>query len=397
MKVLQLCSKVPYPPKDGGCAAMMNMAEIFYLMGAEVKMLSMETHKHPFLQAALTDELQKKFSPESVAVDTRIKAGKALYNLFFTKRSYHLVRFESEAFTTHLTKLLKTFQPDVVLLDSLYTGGYNAQIRAHSKAKIIYRAHNVEFQIWEAVASQTGSMLKKKYLGIQSHRLRHEEIKIIESCDGIISITERDHEFFSRYFPHKKILTLPFTVDISNYTFNQHAETKSIFFIGAMDWFPNVEAAQWLIEKVWPAVSAKHTDAKFYIAGKAMPETLQHHLPKNIINMGEVEDAAAFMAEHAIMLAPLFSGGGLKIKMIEAMASGKVVICTSKAAEGIEAIDGTHLLIAETAEAFVQKIDDCLNGKINLKGIGENACKLIDSHFGIASKAKTIQTFLQSV
>jgi glycosyltransferase involved in cell wall biosynthesis len=388
---------VPSPPKDGGCMAMLNMAETLHLIGADVKMLAMDTHKHPLMNNAYSEDFKLKFNPESIAIDTRITAKKAITNLLFSKRSYHLVRFECKAFTDKVIELLNTFQPDMVLLDSLYTCGYINTIRTHSKAKIIYRAHNVEYLIWDTIAKQTNQALKKYYLNIQSRRLQKEEMQMIALCDAVIAITEKDHQFFSLHFPKKKILTFPFTVDLRQYPVNDDYRTQALFFIGAMDWHPNLEAVQWFLEKVWPAVTKKYGDVKFYIAGKAMPLSLKKDVHQHVINMGEVDDAGKFIFGFPMMVAPLFSGGGLKIKMIEAMASGKVVICTSKAAEGIKAIDGTHLLIAETAEAFVQKIDDCLNGKINLKGIGENARKLIDSHFGIASKAITIQTFLQSV
>lgn len=397
MKVLQLCSKVPSPPKDGGCMAMMNMAEALYLTGADVKMLAMETHKHPLVNNAYSKDFKLKFNPESIAVDTRIKAKKAINNLLFSKRSYHLVRFESKTFDDKVIELLNTFQPDIVLLDSLYTCGYISTIRAHSKAKIVYRAHNVEYLIWDTIAKQAHQSLKKYYLNIQSKRLQKEEMNMIALCDGVIAITEKDHVFFSTHFTNKNIITFPFTVDLKHYPVNTDYSTNALFFIGAMDWHPNLEGVQWFLEKVWPIINTKYGNVRFYIAGKAMPESLKSSVHHNVLNMGEVEDAIKFMYNYPIMLAPLFSGGGLKIKMIEAMAAGKVVICTSLAAEGIDAVDGTHLLIAETAEAFVQKIDDCLSGKINLKRLGENAREHIDVHFGLASKAKTIATFLHTV
>jgi glycosyltransferase involved in cell wall biosynthesis len=358
MKVLQLCSKIPYPAKDGGCLAMLNLADMLYNSGFQVKILAMETHKHPAPINGYPKDFLDKFNIESVSIETKANLLKALNNLLFDYKSYHLVRFKQKSYAEKLMAILKIYKPDFVIVDSLFSGGYINEIRANSQAKIIYRAHNVEYLIWHEIALKTKSFLKKTYLNIQSKRLKTEEHQIISNCDAILAITNNDADFFIYHFSKKRLMTLPFTIDLNQYNHSNRVKSKVLFFIGAMDWYPNLEGVKWFIDKVWKEVLAKHPTALFYIAGKAMPLELKNLDDKNIINLGEVPDAKEFISNYPIMIAPIFSGGGLKIKIIEAMAMGKIVICNPQAASGIPVNHNKNIHI-------IIKIDNIIN-QINI-------------------------------
>lgn len=395
MKVLQLCSKVPFPPKDGGCLAMLNMAEMLVIGGAEVKILAMETHKHPVPQNGFPVSFKQKFAPETVAINTGLNVFNIFKNLFFSHRSLHLVRFENHTFEKKLIEILRSYKPDFVLLDSLFTCGYMDCIKANSKAKIIYRAHNIEHLIWEEISKKTRSLFKKNYLKVQSQRLRNEELQLIDGCDAIIAITDKDSTFFHQHFSHKKHLTLPFTIDINKYTVQPRTGKKELFFIGAMDWYPNLEGIKWFIDKVWKEVILKHPTAKLFLAGKAMPEELKNLEEYNVVNYGEVEDAINFMNQFPLMIAPIFSGGGIKIKLVEAMALGKIVICNPQAASGIHATHLENILFAESSAAFIDQIDVCFSNFEAQKHLGENARKLIEKQFDLKFKSNELNLFLK--
>jgi glycosyltransferase involved in cell wall biosynthesis len=397
MKVLQLCSKVPYPAKDGGCLAMLNLAEMLNENQFEVKILAIETYKHPAPKSGYPQSFAQNFKPESIFINTRTSIFKALYNLVFSQNSYHLIRFKSKEFSTKLISILNSYNPDLVVLDSLFTCGYIDEIKMHSNAKIIYRAHNVEHIIWQEISLKTKSYFKRKYLALQSLRLKKEELEIISKCDGILAITDKDMVFFNKNYDTEKLMNLPFTVDTSLYNYKNQYNQKSIFFIGAMDWYPNFEGVKWFIDKVWPMVVKEHPTANFYIAGKAMPDELKTLESRNIFNMGEVADAKKFMDMYPIMVAPIFSGGGLKIKIVEAMAMGKVVICNRNAVTGIPFTDKKNILIADDVEAFAKTIISCFENIINQEHIGKSARLLIEEHFSSFSKGKTLNLFLKSI
>jgi glycosyltransferase involved in cell wall biosynthesis len=397
MKVLQLCSKVPFPAKDGGCLAMLNLTELLYNNHFEVKLLAIETHKHPAPIDGYAKDFKNKYHPESVFIDTKANLFQAASNLLFSKQSYHLSRFYNSNFKQKLVSILNIYKPDIVILDSLFTCGYIDDIKSNSGAKIVYRAHNVEHIIWQEIAMKTKSFFKNNYLKIQSKRLKNEELKLIQKCDGIISITEKDHTFFKRHFTEKKTMTLPFTVDIDAYDDNNDFHQKSLFFIGAMDWYPNLEGVKWFIDMVWNKILQQHPTAKFYIAGKAMPDELKNMEGKNIVNLGEVADAKKFMGNYPIMVAPIFSGGGLKIKIVEAMAMGKIVICNPEAANGIPITDKQNILLASSSSSFIEAINHCFNKMSDQIFIGENARNLIETNFSSKFKGQELELFLKTI
>ena len=397
MKVLQVCSKVPFPAKDGGCLAMLNMAEMLHLKNFEVKILAMETLKHPYPEEGFPKQFIQNYQPETVFVDTSVSPIKALLNLIFSKRSFHLVRFENKNFEEKLLRILKEFDPDFVLLDSLFSCGYIKTIRSSSKAKIVYRAHNIEHIIWQEIALKTKSFFKKIYLKIQSKRLKQEELALINNCEAIIAITQKDNHFFKLFFPGKKCITIPFTINLSAYEAYHNFNEKSLFFIGAMDWYPNLEGIRWFIDKVWDKVLLKHPTAILNIAGKAMPEELKNLEKKQVFNFGEVEHAKSFMEKYPIMIAPIFSGGGLKIKIVEAMAMGKIIICNPQAATGIDAKDKESILLANSADDFIEIINHCFANMGTQKKIGEQARIVIQQQFDLSTKANELSHFMKTI
>jgi glycosyltransferase involved in cell wall biosynthesis len=397
MRVLQLCSKVPYPAKDGGCLAMLNLADMLYKNDFDVKILAIETHKHPAPANGYPAHFVEKYKPKSVFVNTKANLDSALLNLLFSNESYHLARFNNLQFEEKLIATAKIYKPDVVILDSLFTCGYIDVIRLNSKAKIIYRAHNIEYLIWQEIALKTKSFFKNRYLHIQSQRLKKEELQLIAKCDGILAITEKDKDFFAANFASKNLMHLPFTLDVMTYNHKNDYHQKALFFIGAMDWYPNLEGVKWFIDKVWNMVLQQHPTAKFYIAGKAMPDELKNLELKNIINLGEVTDAKKFMENYPMMVAPIFSGGGLKIKIVEAMAMGKIVVCNPEAAAGIPITDKKNVLLANSSSAFIDAINNCFNHFQKQHHIGENARLLIETNFSSAEKGAALALFLKSI
>jgi glycosyltransferase involved in cell wall biosynthesis len=152
----------------------------------------------------------------------------------------------------------------------------------------------------------------------------------------------------------------------------------SLFHLGSMDWLPNQEAMNWFIQEVWADVSQDYPTLHFYLAGRNFPvEFYDYNNQNNIRILGEIENAIEFMNEKAIMIVPLFSGSGIRVKIMEGMALGKCIVSTSLGAQGIEAIDGEHILIANNADEFRSKIDYLLKNESEIERIGNNAANLV--------------------
>lgn len=195
MKILQLCRKFPYPLKDGESIAVTSLAKAYRDLGATLTLLSFNTIKH-FCEI---DKLPASFnhyeSIHTVYLDNYPEPKGAFLNLF-SKKSYHISRFTTAEFTQALTKVLETNTFDVVQLESVYFAPYLPIIRELSTAKVVMRAHNVEFEIWDRVAQNTAFLPKKWYLNYLVKKLKRYEIAQLANYDLLLAMTAKDLAYF---------------------------------------------------------------------------------------------------------------------------------------------------------------------------------------------------------
>jgi len=159
-------------------------------------------------------------------------------------------------------------------------------------------------------------------------------------------------------------------------------------FIGSLDWMPNMEGVSWFLNKVWNVNQDKFSNVEFHIAGRNTPKSFLKKVEKNFIIHGEVPDAKEFILSCQVMIVPLFSGSGMRVKILEAMARGRVVITTSLGLEGINARDKKEVLIANTVNDFIKKIKMCQNDPALMLKIGSAASRLIASKYDNKKNAK---------
>lgn len=379
MKVLQICHKPPQPAIDGGCIAMNNITKGFIENGVDIKLITICTTKHPFKKELIDKSFLKSTKMEAVFVDTEINIVDAFSSLV-TSDSYNISRFFSADFDVLLQQVLEEEIFDVILIESLFMTPYIATIKRFSKAKLILRSHNLEYMIWERLANSTTNKAKKVYLKILAKQLKQYETNVINNVDGIASITDEDGLKYKTLGCKKPIITIPFGIDLKqfNYVENKLKDNVSLFHLGAMDWKPNLEAIAWFGESVLPKINKVFPNMMFNIAGRNMPSWLFNTDWKNVNNHGEVENAKDFILQHDIMIVPLLSAGGMRIKIIEGMALGKVVISTSVGAEGIDYKDRENILIANKKNDFVEQLKWLLTDNSRINRIGKNARRLVE-------------------
>lgn len=395
MKILQVTNKVPYPTKDGGAIACMNLTKGFAHLGHEVSVLSMNTAKHHVsideIPLSIRDLAQFHF----VEVPARISAFAAFSNLLFSKKPYNAVRFINPNFSKELARLLKENKFDIVQLEGLYLCPYIPIVRKYSKATIVYRSHNIEHEIWERTITLAKG-IKKIYLTNLSARIKRFEIDLLNSYDLLVPITERDGNILNSLGNCKPQHVSQTGIDSSVLVPNaKNLEYPSVFHIGSMEWAPNQEGLIWFLENCWSHIHKKHPELKFYVAGRNAPAWLIDKLKApNVIFVGEVADAYEFMNSKSVMIVPLFSGSGMRIKIIEGMALGKSIVSTPVGAEGIDINPDKNIVIASEAETFSEAISKLVENREFFDTIGKNAVDFINEKFdNLAAASKLIEFY----
>lgn len=396
MKILLIANKVPYPPKDGGAIATLNLAHGLSAAGNEVTVLAMNTLKHHIDLEEIPLSLRQTARFCLVAVPAPISPAGALVNLLFSRQPYNAVRFISKVFKKELIRLLQETDFDVVQLEGLYLCPYIPLIRSHSRALISYRAHNIEHEIWARTASQARG-LKRWYVGNLAARIRRFEQYWINRYDLLVPITRRDAGQLGLMGNSRPVQVTPAGIDTEALTPDKtNLEFPSVFHIGSLEWGPNQEGLVWFLKNCWPRLSQKYPGLRFYVAGRNAPAWLirKMELP-GVVFLGEVDDAQRFMNARAIMVVPLFSGSGMRVKIIEGMALEKTIVSTPIGAEGLEVHHGRQLLIASREEEFLAAVEELVENRILFDEIGKEAGRFVRENFDNLALADSLTAFYQ--
>ncbi len=394
MRILQLMNKVPWPPNDGGAIACLNMTKGFAMLGHEVTVLSMNTSKHHVLFDEMPAHIKGMADFRLVEVPAAINWIEAGLNLIFSKLPYNAQRFISDEFNRELAKLLIEKEFDIIQLEGLYLCPYIPFIRKYSKAIIAYRAHNIEFEIWERTA-RLSEGLRSKYIRNLSRRIKRFEISYLNQYDLLIPITDRDGKILDELGNIKPKHTSQTGIDFASLVPTaKKLEFPSLFHIGALDWAPNQEGLIWFIDHCWPKLKEQNPELKFYLAGRNSPDWFERRIRQDgIVYLGEISDAYDFINSKAIMVVPLFSGSGMRIKIIEGMALGKPIVTTDIGTEGIPTENWKNILIANNEDQFVDVINKLINDRNLADEIGRNAIGFIQEKFDNLSQAGALVEF----
>ena len=389
MNLLQVTSKPPFPGKDGGCKAMAALTNGLILQGNEVQLLCIATQKHPFNIASFPPSLTEK--TKSVFINTKPNFIKAVL-AFILNKSYNITRFDSPKMHQLVKQSLQQNKFDAIILDSLYTTPYLPTILKNTTCPVIYRAHNIEYELWEAHAKTEKNIFKKLYLQHLAKRLKKYEINFLTEVTGIACISPENAFQIKNISKNKRVSYIPFSI---NDSLPKIATSKKLFFIGSFEWEPNIIGLKWFIKNVWGKIIDFDSEIEFHIAGKGMNR--KEWEGKNIVCHGEVENAEKFIEPFFIMPVPLFNGSGVRIKIIEAMAAGKIIIATPKAAEGIPYTHQKNIFIAQSENEFINYIKYCiLNPEVAIS-ISLEAQKLAAEQYGNRKVMHDFITFINKL
>lgn len=380
MRILLITNRVPFPADGGYAIVVHNSIQSLLKLGCEVSLFSLNTTKHYVRIKSIKDPLATQIKFTQYKIDNRVKAKDAFFNLF-TDQSYNISRFYDSGCASKLGHLLRTHEFDIVQFEGLQVAPYLDVVKANTPAKLIYRAHNIEHQIWKRLTLKENFILRKIYLRILSKRLQRFELDVLYRFDAVFSISFVDEHFFKSIGCNIPVYTFPVALNLDKYQ-NTYllSPDKSVGYIGSMDWRPNIEGVNWFLETVWPFIKQLGSGITFHLAGKNVPKQFKILSDESFIMEGEVENAIEFISRQHVLIVPLLSGSGMRVKIIEAMALGKCIIATSIAAEGINYQHDKDILIADKADDFYRQILRCFTDKTLISKIGEGARKLVEKN-----------------
>ncbi len=397
MHILQVCPRVPYPPHDGGAIAMYDVAAGLVQAGHRVTLLAINTPKH-HQPADAMQHLGPNFRLVTVDVNTDLSPLKALKNLLLSAQPYNVERFISPQVEARLLALLQTESIDVIQFEGTFVAWYAEWLgRQEGSAlrvpALVLRAHNVEYTIWQMLARRAVNPAKRWFLSVLASRLERFERRYLRQFDAVAAITEADADRLRALGCPEPVVFIPAGADLSRLVTDaaMQAKPRTLFMIGSLDWLPNQEGVEWLLREVWPAFHAEFPEVELHIAGRNAPAHLLAPRPDNVFMHGFVESAPAFMQQYDLMLVPLLSGGGMRVKIIEGLALGKAILSTTLGAEGIAVRDGHDIVLRDGAAAWLTALRAWARGEVPTAALGEAAARTATELY---DNRRVVQRFL---
>ena len=247
MKILILTHRVPFPQNGGYPIVVCNTIRGLVNLGHEVSLVSLNAKKH-YHDSEEEDELLDKINYRVYDIDASVSLFDGLLNIF-SKSTYNIDRYFDENFDKLLIRTVKNITYDIIQFEGLFVAPYIDSVRKACTSKLVYRAHNIEHQIWERLAQQKSDPFKKFYLNLMARRIKKYEIQQINKFDAIAVFTGQDKNTMLHYGAKIPVEIVPVGIDLAHYhpDFSK-TEFPSLFFLGSLDWMPNREGIEWFLK-----------------------------------------------------------------------------------------------------------------------------------------------------
>ncbi len=394
LKVLLLTTKPPYPLTDGGRIAVYEPLRRLAARGHQITLL---TFRSPGQDQDAAAHLETLCRVVYVQHDTRTRLIGMALNLL-SSLPYNIAKYRSPGMVQKLREILAAEAFDVVHLEQVHTACYQEIASRDFGLPVVLRQVNVESHLAERFwQTQTG--LRRIYARLQAARLRRYEAEMCARADRCLAITAGDAERFRGLSPRAQVRVIPAGVDPAEFQPAPHLEeADTVVFVGSMDWLPNTDAALWFAREVLPLVRREFPALQFYVVGRRPSSDVQRLAESTDIHVtGYVDDVRPYLARAAVCVIPLRAGGGMRVKLLQAMAMAKPAVSTTVGADGIAAEHGQHLLLADTASDFASSIVRLLRDRELCARLGQAARRLVEEHYSWEAATDVLEVAYRDV
>lgn len=368
MKILWVSHLVPYPPKGGVLQRSYNLLRELSRYH-EVTLLCF--NQSAFLESSLpgvSRPLEFAVSELSNFVDVAdvldipeniYPLGRYLIALksLLSRKAFNMTWLESASAHRAIKLITSEREFDAVHLDTISLCVY---WRHFSGIPVYLNHHNFESQMLRSRAISDRNPLKRFFFGIEANRLVTDEMLYCKEATLNLACSDDDTEGMVQKTGCKNFLTIPNGVDVEYFYPNEDVSVvdKSLLIVGGLSWYPNREAVEYFINDIWPALKDEVLGLHVDIIGRnPTKEMIEFSESEASVQFhGFVDDVRDYLWKAQIYICPIKTGGGTKLKILDALAAGCCIVADPFSCKGIAVEDGRHVFFAETPEDYVSKI-----------------------------------------
>ena len=267
---------------------------------------------------------------------------------------------------------------DVIQLESAFL----CTFRFPPNARLVIDEHNIESELFQRMSEGERSLPRRVFNRLEYARYRRFERACWQRADACVVTSEREVETVRTSAPDTPLAVVPNAVDLDYFApSSAPVEPHSVIFSGTLNYRPNLDAARYLIDDIWPLVRQRYPDATLTLTGSHDGVDILPLTGPGIRLLGEVPDIRPYVSAAAAVAVPVRIGGGTRLKVLEALAMGKATVSTAAGSEGVAARDGEHLMIADDAPAFAARISEVFENPGLRSALGQAGRRLIETRY----------------
>ena len=345
MKILILSPEAVYPPNTGGRIVVYNKIKYLKELGHDVILLNVvDSDNELLLQKQKLAEMGIKsygFNRKKLRTVNIIKS--LILPFSVASRTTYSIRKQC-------SKLVYNNDIDFIFVEFPQM---LLNVPSEIQCKIILFQHNIEYLTLKSVGMAEKSFVKKIIYYIDSYRLwMYETIQYRKRKFSAIGfVSTEDRTFFDKKLNYNKLPTFIMPIGAESH-FNIGNRNNNVIIVGKMSYAPNVEGVLWFVNNIWNGVVSEVPDAVLYIIGKDPVKSICSLARENIVVTGTVETVEKYYNMASVAVIPLFSGGGVKTKLIEAASYNIPIVCTTSGAKGTKFLRDEHILISDDPKEF---------------------------------------------
>lgn len=375
LKVLFITEFLPWPLNSGGRIRSYHI-------------LRQVASRHDVtLIAADYDGVEKYFSNMVsklyVAQGEKHKLSKWLFlflSLFNPKPFVHVFSCYNKLILNIINREMRLMDFDIIHLDHLDAAIYLSAFK-DKESKVYLDEHNFETHLINSLRNSEKNLFWKIYLKNQMKKIQKFEVDTLNRVDAVGVVSSNDAEMIKKFVKKDKVSIIPNGVDINFFSIDRTPEPYSLIYVGSLDWRPNVEGIIWFLQNVWPRLIKEKPKSHFWIVGRNPQKELYRYIDEQVNIAASVYDVREYVKRAAVFIVPLFSGGGTRLKILEAMAMRIPVVSTSKGAEGIECKNNLHICIADNKDLFLKSIIALFEKERFASGVSRAAYDLVKAKY----------------
>jgi polysaccharide biosynthesis protein PslH len=248
---------------------------------------------------------------------------------------------------------------------------------------IIVAAHNVEAAIWARYAVNEENWLRRWYINVQHAKVRRFESGVLARVRGVMAVSQDDARAFQALNAAAHVDVVENGVDLQYFHCDHElGAPDEVVFCGSMDWRPNQDGVAYFCAEIWAKIRDRAPNARFTIVGRDPPQAVRELVGEDITVTGTVDDVRPYVRRARVMVVPLRIGGGSRLKILEALALGRVVVSTTIGAEGLEVTHGLHLLLADGPREFAGAVLRVMQDRDLAQALAAAGRALVEERYG---------------